>query len=171
MFACISTFGEDWICTFESSNPYTWLKQPNVIYENRSKIFEIWVAKKPDISGFFGHVINLVMTICLGITKLMTFIFRKFRRFLSPFLSTYALFFFYTWYSIFHCICQEKNIIFQNIFQSANMYHCSLVPMSTGSLFCLIMSQYHETERVSYLSVYQYASVQDTMLHNWFFLR
>jgi len=63
IFACISTFGEDWICTFESSNPYTWLKQPNVIYENRRKIFEIWVAKKPDISGFFGHVINLVMTI------------------------------------------------------------------------------------------------------------
>ena len=60
-FACISTFEGDWICSFESSNPYTWVKQPNVIYENRSKIFEIWVAKKPDISGFFGHVINFVM--------------------------------------------------------------------------------------------------------------
>ena len=66
IFACISTFGEDWICTFESSNPYTWLKQPNVIYENRSKIFEIWVAKKPDISGFFCIVIHLVMTIWQG---------------------------------------------------------------------------------------------------------
>jgi hypothetical protein len=48
-------------------------KTAQVIYENRSEIFEIWVAKKPDISGFFGHVINLVMTIWQGMTKLMTY--------------------------------------------------------------------------------------------------
>ena len=43
-FACISTFG----------------------YENQSTIFEIWVAKNPDISDFFVHVINFVMPICIG---------------------------------------------------------------------------------------------------------
>ena len=54
-------------------NPYTWLKQPNVIYENRSKIFEILVAKKPDISGFLGHVINFVMPSCKFMTKKMIY--------------------------------------------------------------------------------------------------
>ncbi len=66
IFACISTYIHSKIFPCEGSNPARDLKCPNVIYENRSKFYEIWVAKKPNISGFFGHVINFVMPIWLG---------------------------------------------------------------------------------------------------------
>ena len=54
-----------------------------------------------------------------------------------------------------------------SIYFSVNKYVFLLPGLRcTGSLFCLIMSQYHGTGSAAYLSAYPYASVRDTMLRN-----
>ena len=65
IFACISTYIHSKIFPCEGSNPARGLKYPNVIPHFFKNFFGIWVAKKPDISGFFLHVILLVMLIWL----------------------------------------------------------------------------------------------------------
>jgi len=65
IFACISTYIHYKIFPCEGSNPARGLKHPNVIPHFFKNFFGIWVAKKPDISGFFLHVILLVMLIWL----------------------------------------------------------------------------------------------------------
>ena len=65
IFACISTYIHSKIFPCEGSNPARGLKYPNVIPHFFKNYFGIWVAKKPDISGFFLHVILLVMLIWL----------------------------------------------------------------------------------------------------------
>ena len=65
IFACISTYIHSKILPCEGSNPARGLKYPNVIPHFFKNFFGIWVAKKPDISGFFLHVILLVMLIWL----------------------------------------------------------------------------------------------------------
>ena len=73
IFACISTYIHSKIFPCEGSNPARGLKYPNVIPHFFKNFFGIWVAKKPDISGFFLHVILLVMLICKFMTKKMTY--------------------------------------------------------------------------------------------------
>ena len=65
IFACISTYIHSKIFPCEGSNPARGLKYPNVIPHFFKNFFGIWIAKKPDISGFFLHVILLVMLIWL----------------------------------------------------------------------------------------------------------
>ena len=72
IFVCISTYIHSKIFPCEGSNPARGLKHPNVIPHFFKNYFGIWVAKKPDISGFFLHVILLVMLICKFMTKEMT---------------------------------------------------------------------------------------------------
>ena len=62
---CISTYIHSKYFPCEGSNPARGLKYPNVIPHFFKSFFGIWVAKKPDISEFFLHVILLVMLIWL----------------------------------------------------------------------------------------------------------
>ena len=72
IFACISAYIHSKNFPCEGSNPARGLKYPNVIPHFFKNFFGIWIAKKPDISGFFLHVILLVMLICQSMTKKMT---------------------------------------------------------------------------------------------------
>ena len=110
IFACISTYIHSKIFPCEGSNPARGLKYPNVIPHFFKNFFGIWVAKKPDISGFFLHVILLVMLICQSMTKKMTHDNSLFFALCENVIesNTIKCYLRHIYYNTLLCFCQEK---------------------------------------------------------------